>query len=77
MSGSGQETLPDVPEFWEAFLDVRQLSGGPLDVREALPIVRESLGDTPGCPRVVGTPSQMSECSGGPPGCLAVIGRPS
>ena len=29
MSVSGLETLPDVPEGWEAFPNVRQLSGGP------------------------------------------------
>ena len=29
MSGSCRETLPDVPEGWEAFPNVRQLSGGP------------------------------------------------
>ena len=29
MSGSGREILPDVPEWWEALLDVRQLSRGP------------------------------------------------
>ena len=23
MSGSGRETLPDVPEWWEALLDIR------------------------------------------------------
>ena len=27
MSGSGREDLLDVPEWWEALLDVRQLSG--------------------------------------------------
>ena len=29
MSGSGRETLPEVPEGWEALLDVRQLLGRP------------------------------------------------
>ena len=29
MSGSGRETLPDVPEWWEALLDVREWWGGP------------------------------------------------
>ena len=29
MSGSGQKTLPDGPEWWEALLDVRQLSRDP------------------------------------------------
>ena len=29
MSGSGRDTLPDVPVGWEALPDVRQLSGGP------------------------------------------------
>ena len=88
MSGSGREILPDVPEWWEALLDVRQLSGVPPDVREALPVLWESSGDHPGCPGVVGRPSRMSgsgwealpdvrEWSGGPPGCPGVVGRPS
>ena len=49
--------------------------------REALPNVREGSGDPPGCPGVIGRPSQMSgrgrealpdiwEWSGDPPGCL-------
>ena len=29
MSGSGRETLPDVPEGWESLPDVREWSGGP------------------------------------------------
>ena len=37
------------------------------DVREALPIVREWLGDLPGFPLVLGVP----------PGCPGVVGMPS
>ena len=37
------------------------------NVREALPIVREWSGDTPGCPGMVE----------GPPRCSRVVGRPS
>ena len=43
MSESGREALLDIPEWWEALLDVWQLSRGPPDVREALPLVREAL----------------------------------
>ena len=41
MSGIGQENLPNVPEWWETLLHVRQLSGGTLEIREALPDVWE------------------------------------
>ena len=43
MSGSGRETFPNVPEWWEALLDVR----------EALPVVRVWSRDPYGCPVVV------------------------
>ena len=73
MSRSGRETLWNVPEWWEALLDVRQLSGGPSEVREALPDVRElsrvptgNLGGQPGGVRMVGTPSRMSLRGGRP-----------
>ena len=56
--------------------------------REALPNVQEWSGGSPGCPGVVGRPSQMSgsgwkaltevrEWSGGTPGWPGVAGRPS
>ena len=41
MSGSGRETLPNVPEWWETLLHVRQLLGGAPEIREALPDVWE------------------------------------
>ena len=55
MSGSGRETLPDVPEWWEALPDIRvwskgypecsEMVGSPARMsgcgREALPDVRE------------------------------------
>ena len=51
MFGNCWETLPDVPEWWEALLDVRQLSRGPRMSRrpsrlsgshwETIPDVRE------------------------------------
>ena len=70
MSGSDLEALLDFQVVgWPS-----RMSGSG---QEALPEVRKWSEDTPGCPGVVGTPSQMSECSGGPPGCLVVIGRPS
>ena len=37
----GLSTTPDVREWWETLLDVRQLSGVPPDVRKALPVVRQ------------------------------------
>ena len=40
MSRSGRENLPNVPEWWETLLHVWQLSGGTLEIREALPDVR-------------------------------------
>ena len=49
-SANGRDTLPDVPEGWEAFLDVRQLSGGPPGCAEG----------PPSCPGVVGWPFWMS-----------------
>ena len=88
MSGSGRDTLPDVPEGWEALPDVRQLSCVPPGC----------AGGPPGCPGVVRWPSRMSrsvqkalsdvrsgreahsdvwEWSAGPPGCPGVVGRPS
>ena len=70
MSGSGRETLADVPEFWEALLDVRQLSGGLLYVRVVGMPSRMSESGREALPNV-------QEWSGGPPGCLAVIVRPS
>ena len=36
MSVSGWEPLPDVTEWWESLLDVRQLSGGPPGCPRAL-----------------------------------------
>ena len=59
MSGRGWKSLPYVPEWWEALLDVRQLSVGPPDVREAHPAVQESSKHNPGCPGVVGRPFRM------------------
>ena len=60
MSESGWVTFPDVPEWWEALLDVR----------EALPVVRVWSGDpyrcpvvvvvSPKCPGVVGRLCRMS-----------------
>ena len=55
--------------------------------KEVLPDVLEWSGGHPGCPRVVGRPPRMSECSleallnvrewlGGPPGCPGVVGKP-
>ena len=78
MTESGWETLPDVPEWWEAILDVRQYSGGP----PGCP------GARPGCLGVVKRPSQMSgsgldalpdvrEWSRVYPECPGVVGRPS
>ena len=43
----------------DALSDVRQLSGAPRDVREALPVLRESSGDHTGCLGVVGRPTRM------------------
>ena len=74
MSGSGRETLPDIPEWWEALLDVREWLGGPLghpvvvnwpswmpkSGRETLPDVQELSGEPSGYPGVVGRPSQIS-----------------
>ena len=84
MSGICQENLPNVPEWWETLLHVRQLSGGTLEIREALSDVREWSGDHPGCSEVVGRHSRSlkvpPEClgvAGGPSGCPAVLGRPS
>ena len=48
VSGSGQDTLPDVLVGWKAFPDVWQLSGGPPGY----------AGGTPACPAVVGRPYQ-------------------
>ena len=50
MSGSYRDTLPDVPEGWEALPDVRQLSGGPPGC----------AGGPPSCLGVVVRPSRMS-----------------
>ena len=36
MSGSGLDAFPNVPEWWETLLHVQQLSGGTLEIREAL-----------------------------------------
>ena len=36
MSGSGRQTLPNVPKWWETLLHVRQLSGGTPKILEAL-----------------------------------------
>ena len=55
--------------------------------RETLPVVCEWSGDPPGCPAIVGRPSQMSgsvrkafpvvqEWSGCSPASLGVVGRP-
>ena len=80
MSGSGRETLPVVPEWWEALLDVREWLGGPPEypgvVRrpprmslcgwEALPDVRVWSGGPPGCPRVVERTSRMARSGGRP-----------
>ena len=74
MSGSGRETLPDVSEWWEALLDVREWLGGPpghlvvvnwpswmsWSGWKALPDVHEWSGVPPGCLVVVGSPSRMS-----------------
>ena len=48
-SVNGRDTLPDVPEGWEALSDVRQLSGGPPECAEG----------PPSCPGVVGWPFRM------------------
>ena len=60
MSWSGREALPDV----------RQLSGAPPYVREALPVVRECLVDLPGCPAV------PTGCPGAPTGCPVLLNWP-
>ena len=49
-SANGRDTLPDVPEGWEALLDVRQLSGGPPRCAEG----------PPNCSGVVRWPFRMS-----------------
>ena len=61
MSWSGRESLPDV----------RQMSGDPLDVREALPVFPECLVDPPGCPGV------PTGCPGAPTGCPVLLNWPS
>ena len=77
MSRSGRETHPDVPEWWEALLNVRQFLRGPRGCsgvarrpsrmsgggQEALPNVREWFGGPHGCPGVVGRSSWMSGSS--------------
>ena len=52
MSGSDWKTLPVVREWWAALPDVRKWSGVPL---ECVGMV----GGPPGCPGVVGRPTQM------------------
>ena len=95
MSESGLETLPyvrealsDVREWWEALPHVceacRMFGSG----RKAIPNVREWSGGPPGCLRVIGSPSQMSESgwealldvrewSKVYPECPGVVGMPS
>ena len=60
MSGSGQETLPDVPEGWEALPDVRQLSGGLPGCLGGLADVQKCAEDPSGSSGGFGSPSQMS-----------------
>ena len=78
MSVCCRETLLDVPEWWEAILDVRQYSGGP----PGCP------GAHPGCLGVVGRPFRIfgsgrkalpddQEWSVGPTRCLGVVRGPS
>ena len=78
MSGSGGETLPDVPEWWEAlpniwvwakgYSECPKIVGKPSRMsasgRKALPDVLELSRDTPRSPGVVG----------GPPVCPGVVG---
>ena len=77
MSGSGLETLPDVPEGWESFWMSCRCREALSDVREALPEVRE----TPQMPRsfrkALPFLSDVREWSGDPPGCPGVVGLPS
>ena len=57
MSQTGGEAPTYVQEWPEGtLLDVRQLSGCPLDVLEALQVVREWSGDPPKCLGLVGVP---------------------
>ena len=85
MSRCSRETRPDVPEWWEAILDVRLLSGGPPGC----------LGGVERHSQMFGRPSRMfgsgrealsdvRECwedlpnvqkwLGNPPGCPGVVG---
>ena len=61
MSGSCQETFPDLPEWWEVFW----MSGRPSRLfssdRLALPDVWEWSGGPPGCPGLVVRPCRVSE----------------
>ena len=84
MSESGRKTLPDVPEWWKAFLDVRQLSGGPLisgrpsglsgSDRETLPNVQEALPDVR---KSLKTLPYVRDWFEGFCGCTGVVGRHS
>ena len=85
MSGIGRETLPVVPEGWEALQDVQEWSGvspGCPDVvgrrsrmsgsgRKALLDVRKWWGGPLGCP---GGLEDVWEWSEGPSGCPGVVG---
>ena len=74
MSVSGWEPLPDVTEWWESLLDVRQLSGGPPPRMSespyrmsgsgqlALPDVRDWLGGYSECQGFVRRQSRKSRC---------------
>ena len=89
MSGSARDALPDVRG--EVGMPSRKIGSGLealLDVRKALPDVREWSGGPSGCPGEVGRPFRMSgsgrkpfpdiqEWLGDPPGSLRVVGRPS
>ena len=54
VSGSGWETLLDVPEGWRPFRMSSSCQEALSDVGKALPVVQEWSKDPPECPGVVG-----------------------
>ena len=88
MSGSGRKALLDIREWWVAFKNVREWTGGlhgctglvgrPSWIsgsdQDAHPDVQQLSGSPPGCPEVVGRPSRMCG-SGGRPSRMSGSGQ--